>query len=231
MATANDCTIVVSNISPKLQDKHLEDLFAACGTVKKFEMSPADAQGLRTCTIEFGEASSAAAAAFLNGTELGDRKLVVTLPSAAPPTPSPAVATPAPAPTPIAAASSPAVVNPVAYTLLAALSAATPTPQAAAALSVINSVPPRRQPGVLTLHERLKPIRTVRELKCATFLCDTHLARSLTHTKSREQKRKIGNTTYCCPRPIGRKLLSFTATTRHRSTDKQITGHHKTASS
>jgi hypothetical protein len=68
--------IVVSNISPALEEHHLSELFACCGPIKSLSMT----EGIdRLCTIEYLEPAHAQAAALLSGTPLGDRNIYVVL--------------------------------------------------------------------------------------------------------------------------------------------------------
>eukprot|EP00462_Mataza_sp_D1_P020284 CAMPEP_0175140630 /NCGR_PEP_ID=MMETSP0087-20121206/11626_1 /TAXON_ID=136419 /ORGANISM="Unknown Unknown, Strain D1" /LENGTH=422 /DNA_ID=CAMNT_0016423895 /DNA_START=129 /DNA_END=1397 /DNA_ORIENTATION=+ len=76
-----DCTVIVSNISPQLEENHLRELFECCGTIAHLALNKA----LGTCTVAFAESTHARAAVFLSGTTLGDRPLTVAI--APPPQP------------------------------------------------------------------------------------------------------------------------------------------------
>lgn len=70
---ADDNVVIVSNISPQLEEHHLKELFECCGTITSMGLNKA----LGQCTIYFQEATHAKAAVFLSGTTLGDRPLAV----------------------------------------------------------------------------------------------------------------------------------------------------------
>jgi len=68
--------VVVSNISPQLDETHLRELFECCGTIKSIHMGVLEP---RICIVRFEDAAHAKAAALLSGTPLGDRELKVSL--------------------------------------------------------------------------------------------------------------------------------------------------------
>lgn len=70
-------SVLVSNISLSVEEDHLRDLFAICGTIESITMKGSGPD--RLCKIVFAEEDVAKAAAFLTGTPLGDRDLQVTL--------------------------------------------------------------------------------------------------------------------------------------------------------
>merc|ERR1719183_1232920 len=80
-------TVKVSNISEILEEGHIRDLFACCGTIKSLVMRGSGAG--RYSVITFDDATHAKAAVLLTGTPLGDRPLTVETFEGAVPAPEP----------------------------------------------------------------------------------------------------------------------------------------------
>lgn len=72
---AESSIVIVSNISPQLEEHHLRELFECCGGITSMRLN----KSLGQCTVQFGEGTHARAAVFLSGTTLGDRPLSVTI--------------------------------------------------------------------------------------------------------------------------------------------------------
>jgi RNA recognition motif-containing protein len=75
------CSVTVSNISPLIEQQHIEDLFNAIGPVSACTLTRGGESS--SARVVFGDPSHAAAALYLNGTPLGDKNLVIALVDAA----------------------------------------------------------------------------------------------------------------------------------------------------
>lgn len=71
---AEGSTVLVSNISPQLEEHHLKELFECCGAITSLQLNKA----LGQCQVSFADSTHARAAVFLSGTTLGDRPLTVS---------------------------------------------------------------------------------------------------------------------------------------------------------
>lgn len=72
-----DCCVKVTNISRMVKNENLKDLFSCCGEIRNMKYCM-DKNHEQICIVEFYEASNTEMAELLNGTEVGDKKLVVT---------------------------------------------------------------------------------------------------------------------------------------------------------
>jgi len=71
-------SVLVSNLSPELEEHHLRELFECCGQISSMRIKPLG-HNERVCTINFDDPTHAQAAASLTGTPLGDRELTVVI--------------------------------------------------------------------------------------------------------------------------------------------------------